>query len=113
LHELSIAANILDIVLNEISSGNYKRITGLDIIIGDLSGVVGDNVKYYFEMLSRDTPAWDATMTFEYKKSKFRCNSCEKIYERDSFSILCPYCNSGGTVVESYTSLYIESIEVE
>ena len=113
MHELSIAANILDIVLNEISSGNYKKITGVDIIIGDLSGVGVDNVKYYFEMLSRGTPAWGAIMTFEYKKSKFRCNSCDKIYERDSFSILCPFCNSGGTVVESYTSLYIESIEVE
>jgi len=113
LHELSITSDILDAVLSELSSEDYNRITRVNITIGDLSGIVSENVRYYFKLLSRDTPASDARLTFNYKKSKFRCNSCGKIYERYNFSISCPACNSRGTLVESYTSIYINSIEVE
>ncbi|HHX23338.1 MAG TPA: hydrogenase maturation nickel metallochaperone HypA [Thermoanaerobacterales bacterium] len=113
MHELSITEDILRIALSEIDRSNYKKITKLNIIIGDLSGVTSENIKYYFEILSKDTPASDAILKFKYSKSKFQCNKCNQIYERCNFSILCPHCNSSGVIVESHTSLYIESLEVE
>lgn len=113
LHELSITADILEAVLNEISSGNYKKVIRVDIVIGDLSGIVGDSVEYYFKLLSQNTSAADAILTFKYMKSQFRCSSCGKTYERSNFFILCPYCHGKGTMIKSCTSIYIESIEVE
>lgn len=112
LHELSIAAEILDIVLKELPT-DYNKVTRIDITLGDLSGVVGENVEYYFRLLSRDTPAAHAALTFDHKKSKFRCTSCGKIYEKCDFSILCPICKSRGTLVESCTSIYVNRIEVK
>lgn len=113
MHELSITSEILDVVLSELATEDYNKVTRVDITIGDFSGIVSENVNYYFKLLSRDTPAAGAALTFKYKKSKFRCDSCGKIYERCDFSILCPVCKSRGTLVESCTSTYINSIEVE
>jgi len=112
LHELSITSAILDTVLSELPA-DCNKVTRIDITLGDLSGFVGEHVKYYFELLSRDTPASDAILTFDYKRSKFRCTNCGKLYERSDFSIRCPYCKSMGTLIESCNSVYINRIEVE
>ncbi|NLZ53376.1 MAG: hydrogenase maturation nickel metallochaperone HypA [Thermoanaerobacteraceae bacterium] len=113
MHELSITSEILDVVLSELAAEDYNKIIRIDITIGDFSGIVSENVNYYFRLLSRDTPAAGAALTFTYKKSKFRCISCGRTYERCNFSILCPVCNGRGTLVESCTSIYISRIEVE
>ncbi|HQA59849.1 MAG: hydrogenase maturation nickel metallochaperone HypA [Tepidanaerobacteraceae bacterium] len=113
LHELSITSDILDLVLCELAKKGYNKVIKIDITIGDLSGIVREHIKYYFELLSRATPAAGATLTINYKKSKFRCESCKIIYESCDFSFLCPVCKSRGTLVESCASIYINSIEVE
>ena len=113
MHELSVTTHILEIVLNEMKTGDYKKVNRIDMVIGDLSGIERENVRYYFKLLSENTPASKAFLTFKSKKSKFRCNSCGNVYERCNFSILCPRCNGRGTMVESSISLYIDSIEVE
>jgi len=112
LHELSITSAILEAVLKELPE-YCNKVRRIDITLGDLSGIESEHVKYYFELLSRDTPAAGAILTFEYNKSKFRCNVCSKIYEKCDFSMRCPFCKSSGTLVEGCTSLYINSIEVE
>jgi hydrogenase nickel incorporation protein HypA/HybF len=113
LHELSVTKHILEIVLDELKATDYKEVKRIDIVIGDLSGLESESIEYYFKLLSEGTPVWGAILTFKHEKSKFRCNGCGKIYERCDFPMLCPHCKGRGAMIESSTSFYIESIEVE
>lgn len=112
MHELSISSAILSTVLSQLPA-DYTKVTRIDITLGDLSGFVPEHVNYYFQLLSRNTPAQGAILNFKYERSKFRCTVCGKIYERCNFSMRCPLCNSRGRLLEGCTSLYINSIEVE
>ncbi|MFN2270088.1 MAG: hydrogenase maturation nickel metallochaperone HypA, partial [Anaerolineae bacterium] len=51
MHELSITESILKIALRHAEQAGAKRITRLNLVIGELSGVVGESVQFYWDMI--------------------------------------------------------------
>lgn len=56
MHELSITQSMLDIVLDQAKTADAKKVTKINLVIGELSGVVSDCVQFYFDFLKRVTP---------------------------------------------------------
>jgi hydrogenase nickel incorporation protein HypA/HybF len=113
LHELAVTENILDMVLREAKERNVERVVAVNLVIGELTGIEEECVRFYFDILSEDTPAEGAKIAIKYEKALFKCSGCGRIFERKSFAFKCPYCGNGGTIVQKGRGLYIESIEVE
>ena len=57
MHEQSIVESMLAVALKNAEQNQAERIVGINLVVGDLSGVVEDAVNFYFNFLSRDTIA--------------------------------------------------------
>lgn len=113
MHELSVVSSMVDLLLEEIQKKKIKKVSTVYLLVGDMSGVKEDSIKYYFKLLGKNTPLENSRLSFKYKKSKFRCKRCNVLYEKQDFDMLCPHCNGNGEIREPCTFFYIESIEVE
>ncbi len=60
MHELGITQSILSIAMEKASEIQASKITKINLIIGELSGIVDDCVQFYFDFLSQDTIAAEA-----------------------------------------------------
>jgi len=109
MHELAITQSIIDMAVQE--SGG-RKIIGVNLVIGELSSVVEESVRFCFDVISRDTPAEGACLSVTRVPALVRCASCASEFglERQG---LCPVCGTRGTEVIAGREFYLESIEVE
>lgn len=113
MHELAITQNILDIVLIEAKAAQSDKITKINLVIGELSGVVSDCVQFYFDFLKKGNPAEGATIDFRLVPAELRCRDCQTNFNPQDSAWICPHCQSTRLEVISGRNCYIESIEVE
>lgn len=113
MHEFSITESMLSLALRKANEAGANRITRISLVIGDLSGVVGECVQYYFDFLSKDTIASGAELSFETKPTRLRCRSCETVFSPNGSDWSCPDCRETGIDIVSGRECYMESIEVD
>jgi hydrogenase nickel incorporation protein HypA/HybF len=111
VHELPITQNILQIALRH--AGDATRITRINLVVGDLSAVIGESVQFYWDMLSEGTTAEGAVLHFDRIKARFLCADCEMEFEPDGRTFYCPHCESEKLELVAGTEFRLESIEVE
>jgi hydrogenase nickel incorporation protein HypA/HybF len=110
VHELAITQNLLDIALQHASD---RKIKGITIVIGELSGIMEDSVRFCFEVVAANTAAQGAALTFRTVPAHLRCARCALDFKMENGDWACPGCgNLGGKVVQG-RECYMESIEVE
>jgi hydrogenase nickel incorporation protein HypA/HybF len=109
MHELTITQNIIDIAVSEAGD---RKISGINLVIGELSSIVEDSLRFCFDVISKDTLAEGACLSVTRVSAVIRCVSCscELGLERDG---LCPECGKRGGEVMAGREFYLESIEVE
>ncbi|HBZ57355.1 MAG TPA: hydrogenase maturation nickel metallochaperone HypA, partial [Syntrophobacteraceae bacterium] len=57
MHELAIAQNVLDVVLEEGHRHGLAQVTSIRLEVGALAAVVPDALRFCFEMVSQQTIA--------------------------------------------------------
>jgi hydrogenase nickel incorporation protein HypA/HybF len=111
MHELSITESILSIALG---AAGGRRVTAINLVIGDLSSFVDDSVQFYFDILSRGTAAESAVLNFQRIPGTMVCGACGLRFEAKAPLLpACPACGSGQLLVTGGRELRVESIEVE
>jgi hydrogenase nickel incorporation protein HypA/HybF len=113
MHEMAVTQSVLDIAVKHAQRAEASRITQINLVIGELSGVVDDSVQFYFDFLSRDTIAAGAKLVFERRPAVYRCRECATDFHPDGFDWSCPACGELVFEVVSGREFRIESIEVE
>jgi hydrogenase nickel incorporation protein HypA/HybF len=113
MHELSITQSMLDLVLEEAKKVGAERVGKVNLVIGEMSGIVGECVEFYFEFLSQDTIAHGATLSFKKTPTQARCRNCGELFMPKEFDWSCPSCQDGSIEIVAGKELYVESIEVE
>jgi hydrogenase nickel incorporation protein HypA/HybF len=114
MHELSVTQSILDIVQRHAERVGAQRILAINLVIGDLTGFVDDSIQFYFDFLSRDTPAQGAQLVFERIEPRVRCHVCDAEYAPpDSRLWTCPQCDALGGEVIAGREFSVASIEIE
>jgi hydrogenase nickel incorporation protein HypA/HybF len=113
VHELAITQNILDLALDEAKAVQASRITKINLVIGELSGIVSDSVEFYFDFLKKDSAAEGAALDFKVVPTQLRCRSCLTEFNPQDSLWICPNCQSSSIEVITGRDCYIESIEVE
>ncbi len=76
MHELSIIANLYEIMEEKAKEQGGKKITFVKLQVGILSGIVPDFLETAFEIFKKDTMASDAALEIEKVPLKIRCTDC-------------------------------------
>ena len=113
MHELSITQGFLSIALEQAKAAQAKKITKIQLTIGELSGIVDDCVQFYFDLLSEGTIAAKASLSFDRPPTKLRCRNCATTFSPDNLNWACPNCQEQKVEIVSGRECYIESIEIE
>lgn len=113
MHELSITQSMVDLALEQAREAGAKRVAKINLVVGEMSGIVDECVEFYFEFLSKDTIAEGAALSFKRVPMQARCRSCGELFIPKEFDWSCPNCRNSQMEIVAGNELYIESIEVE
>jgi hydrogenase nickel incorporation protein HypA/HybF len=113
VHEASITESLLSLALEKAQEAKAAKIIRINLVVGELSGVVPDCVRFYFDVLKKDTPADSAELSFETRPTRIRCRKCNKEFSPVNEDWTCPECHEMSMEIVSGRECYMESIEVE
>ena len=113
MHEYSITESLLALALEKAGEAKASKITRINLILGELSGVVSECVQFYFDFLSKNTIAGGAELSFEMKPTRVRCHKCSNVFSPSDRDWSCPTCHETGIEIVAGRECYMESIEVE
>jgi hydrogenase nickel incorporation protein HypA/HybF len=113
MHELSITQSILSLTLEQAKKVNANKITKINLTIGELTGIVEECVRFYFELLSKDTIAAEATLCFDKPPATLRCRQCATTFSPENLAWACPNCGEMTIEIISGQECQVNSIEVD
>ena len=113
MHEMAITQSLIELVVEEARKSGASKIINIDIVIGEMSGIVDHCVQFNFEYLSKDTPAEGAKLNFHTMPMQAHCLDCNHDFAPSGFVWQCPECQSPKLKITQGSELYIKSIEVE
>jgi len=108
-----VTERIVEIVLDHARRANAKRVIKVNLVIGELSGFVGDSIQFYFDILSQETEAEKASLSISRIPARAKCQRCKQEFQPGGMDWLCPECGGPIEEVMGGREFYVESIEVE
>ena len=113
MHELAITQSMFDLILEQAKKADAGKVEKVNLVIGEMTGVVADCVQFYFDFISKGTLAEGAALSFVMVPPKAQCQDCDKLFEFKEFDWTCPYCGGKSLRIVAGKELFVESIEVE
>jgi len=112
MHELSVTQAMLDMAVREAQKAGASSIDSISIVLGDLTGISEECVRFYFDIIKDGTLASGAVLYFKRVPAEFRCSKCGKVFKKEGLAFTCPECQSPGVLIDKGKELYIDNIEV-
>jgi hydrogenase nickel incorporation protein HypA/HybF len=88
-------------------------VTGITLVIGELTSIIDDSVQFYFDILTKGTALHGAVLSFNRIEPEYVCRDCTHSFTGRSPGSACPGCGGKNAIVSKGQEFYIESIEVE
>jgi hydrogenase nickel incorporation protein HypA/HybF len=113
MHELSIVANLFEILEKKAKEKKAKKIVSLKLQIGQLSGIIPELFRSAYDIYKKDTIASEASLNIEIVPFRVECQKCKTKMSKDDFILTCDQCGSHDLKILSGTELLLEKIELE
>jgi hydrogenase nickel incorporation protein HypA/HybF len=113
MHEMGIAQNILDIALNAANQEGATKVSRINLLAGELRGIVPMQLSFCFSIVAKDSIASGAYLNVEEVPISGHCNDCSADFKVEEYNYLCPKCGSAKVQVTGGTELRIKDIEIE
>lgn len=110
MHELAATESLLQLALRHAQG---SRVTDLYLVVGQLSSMVDDSVRFYWDIISEGTSAEGARLHFRRVRAEMQCMVCGQTYGLGGDDLACPYCGSMQVRLASGDEFYLEAIDVE
>lgn len=112
MHELSVTESMLGVVLKHAQTNKATKVTRINMVLGDMSTVMEESVRFYFEIIAQDTIAQGAELNFKRTLLIGKCGECGKEWEVVEYDFNCPECKGTSTEIISGREFQVESIEI-
>jgi hydrogenase nickel incorporation protein HypA/HybF len=113
MHELPITESILEIAQRHAKQAGATRISDIFLVIGQLSSVIDDSVRFYWDMISEGTLAEGAQLHFRRVPAEFSCLDCQAGYQPEGEDFACPQCGSANVKLTAGGEFQVEAIEID
>ncbi len=120
MHEISMSEKALTIILDESRKKKIKKIKRVHLVIGSLTLLNHDQIRFWLKELSKGTIAEGLDVKIKKQDSEIRCRSCEYSGElelrnsaADHFFIpafMCPECKSSEIDIKKGNEFEVEKI---
>lgn len=110
MHELSVTQSILDIALK---NAGARKITQINLVIGQFSSIVDDSVQFYWDVIAKETAAEGARLHFERIPGEMTCQQCGHVFRPQGETFDCPSCFSPFVKITKGEEFQVDSIDVE
>ncbi|RTZ98048.1 MAG: hydrogenase maturation nickel metallochaperone HypA [Deltaproteobacteria bacterium] len=114
MHEMGIALEIIKIATASIPEDAHDaRVRRINLMVGKLSAVVPDSLRFCFDIAAKDTPLAGADLVIEEVPVQIRCQACHAVWTVMQPVFQCQKCGSSTVTIISGRELDIRSIEIE
>lgn len=129
MHELTLAQSLVEAVLRETEvrppaptplpvgegrgEGPVRRVTAVRVAVGGLTHIEPENLKFWYEELTRGTRLAGTSLLVEKRPTRVRCQRCGREFAVLANSFVCPDCGVADVRLASGDEVILESIEVE
>ena len=110
MHELSMTTQIVENVLEEAKRQNAKRVMEVQLVIGKMTFLGVDQVRFCYGILTENTIMKDSKLSIEEKDGVIECQSCgyrgtipledDPAYHVPIPTLRCPKCGKEAKIVE-------------
>ena len=113
MHELGIAKDLWAVIEKEAKQRGLKEITGINIAIGEASGIEDHFLRHSFEdHIFPNSIAKDAKLVITYEPLKAKCSSCGiEITKENLKTFRCPGCNGLAIEIITGKECYVKEIQ--
>jgi hydrogenase nickel incorporation protein HypA/HybF len=112
MHEVSVAANILKIVSEELKKNNGVKVNQLHLAVGSLSGIVIESLQFALDVSKNESVLKNAEIIIDEIPAKVKCRSCQCEFTADDYYVVCPECQDVQLDFISGRELLIKSIVI-
>jgi len=114
MHELSIAANIVEAVNESVSRYPGAHVREVRLRVGALASVIEDSLQFCWGVSIEGTPLEGSKLVVNILPVLVQCAACGRQGELGSLqSFRCPYCGEPASDLRQGRELEIESIEID
>jgi hydrogenase nickel incorporation protein HypA/HybF len=110
MHELAIAESIVAIADRH---ARGRRVTRVEVAVGELRQVVPSALEFAFELVAKETAAEGAELVLDVVPAAGRCGSCDAVSRFDGLPLTCRACGAWDVEVIAGEELRVESLDVE
>ena len=114
MHELSIAASIVDAVTESAAAYPGARVKEVRLRVGALASVIEDSLQFCWGITVEGTPLEGSKLVVNVLPVIAHCDACGKDGELSSLqSFRCPHCGEPAGDLRQGRELEIDSIEID
>ena len=113
MHELSLIANLFEILEKQAEEQKTKKIVFVKLQVGLLSGAVPELLKSAFDIYKKETIAREAEMEIDEIPLKMLCRKCGFEMTGDDYILVCSRCGSPDLKTIAGMDMILEKIELE
>jgi hydrogenase nickel incorporation protein HypA/HybF len=112
MHELSIATNVVETVIDSLSEESIAAVKSINISIGIFSGVDPSSLEFCLPLLIENGPLEKAEINIEVMPLVVSCHDC-RAEKLAATSLQCPECRSSAIEIISGKEIQVTSVDVE
>jgi hydrogenase nickel incorporation protein HypA/HybF len=114
MHEASLVRSLIAQLELLARRHSARRVTAVNVTVGEFSGVEPDLLQAAFERQTADTWLAGARLLLARAALEARCEACRMTFTVERFDFRCPHCQGGGAAkVIRGEELMLESFMVE
>jgi len=105
--------NLVELAESEMMRSGSSSIFAVNVIVGRLSGVDPDALKFMLDLSKKNTLLEHAMINFELANGMGSCRNCQHEFPVETLAPVCPVCNGLSVEITGGDQLRIVSMEVE
>jgi hydrogenase nickel incorporation protein HypA/HybF len=113
MHEMGLAASVLDIVRQYVPEAQGPLVRRVGVRVGELAGVQSESLAFCFEAIVTGTPYAQAALAIELVPAVRVCQACDERFPSLAMLAPCPRCGSDRTRLEGGTDLRVVDVELD